>query len=278
MKKVALCVISKKEDIYLKDFIEYYKAIGFANIIFGDNNDFGDNLQKKAIQVYIDNGFIKYENIQNKPLWQCKFYEDMYNKYKAEFDYIAFYDVDEYLYFTDSSIKTVSDFLERPEFERADFIRLNWQFMTDNNQLYYENKPVMERFVEYKKEGFENTTIKSIAKCKKETGLRWVGNPHVCRYTSMGSVAVDGNGELLNNDSPFIEPPRYDKVYIKHFWSLSTEEYVKRRYKRSSATSNAFYGKKEWIKKEYFGTNEYTEEKERVFEEFCNQIDKEIKK
>lgn len=278
MKKVALCVISKKEDIYLMDFIEYYKKIGFCSIIFGDNNDFGDSSQRLVIEPYIKEGFIKYENIQSRPLWQCRFYEDMYNKYKTEFDYIAFYDVDEYVCFADSNIKTISELLERPEFAKADYIELNWQYMTDNNKLYYENKPVMERFVEYKDGCFANTTVKSMIKCKRDSNIKWIGNPHVCRYNTGKGIAIDGNGKEINTDSPFLNPPAYEIAYIKHFWSLSTEEYVKRRYKRTSSISNAFYGKKDWIKKEYFGTNEYTEEKERVFEEFCNQIDKEIKK
>ena len=46
MIKIALCCIAKKEDLYLKDYIEYYKKIGFCNIIFGDNNERADDSQK----------------------------------------------------------------------------------------------------------------------------------------------------------------------------------------------------------------------------------------
>ena len=43
--KVGLCVIGKQENKYAKEFVEYYKSIGFDHIFIYDNNDM-KNLKK----------------------------------------------------------------------------------------------------------------------------------------------------------------------------------------------------------------------------------------
>ena len=272
MLKVALCCISKNEDLYLKDFIEYYKSIGFCNIIFGDNNDINNNSQRDILKPYIDSGFVKYENVQGKKGWQCKFYEDMYKKYRTQFSHIAFYDIDEYLCFADDNIKTINELLEKPEFIKADFIKFNWKTMTDNNRLYYEKKPVIKRFDKFNPNVWENIHIKSIAKCKTNMEIIWIGNPHVCKYKNGNDITVNAKGEIIKEYSPFVQPPIYENAYIKHFWSLSVEEFVKRRYKRGSADHlNSI--SKERLFDLFFKINEPTENKKQIFNDICNKID-----
>ena len=40
--KVGLCVIGKKENKYAKEYVDYYKSIGFSHIFIYDNNDKDD--------------------------------------------------------------------------------------------------------------------------------------------------------------------------------------------------------------------------------------------
>ena len=37
--KVCLCVIGKKENLYIKEFINHYREIGYNHIYIYDNND-----------------------------------------------------------------------------------------------------------------------------------------------------------------------------------------------------------------------------------------------
>ena len=37
--KVGVCVIIKNENLYIRDWVEYYKKIGFDTVILFDNND-----------------------------------------------------------------------------------------------------------------------------------------------------------------------------------------------------------------------------------------------
>ena len=40
--KIGLCVIGKKENKYAKEYVDYYKSIGFSHIFIYDNNDKDD--------------------------------------------------------------------------------------------------------------------------------------------------------------------------------------------------------------------------------------------
>ena len=40
--KVAMCVVAKRENSYLKYFIEFYLKLGYNHIYFYDHNEIGD--------------------------------------------------------------------------------------------------------------------------------------------------------------------------------------------------------------------------------------------
>ena len=44
--------------------------------------------------------------------------------------------------------KNIKSFLINKKFDNCDSIQLNWVHMSDNNQIFYENKPLYERFTE----------------------------------------------------------------------------------------------------------------------------------
>ena len=37
--KTALCAIAKNENLYIREWVEYYMKLGFSNIILYDNNN-----------------------------------------------------------------------------------------------------------------------------------------------------------------------------------------------------------------------------------------------
>ncbi|KAG4100327.1 nucleotide-diphospho-sugar transferase [Neocallimastix lanati (nom. inval.)] len=69
-------------------------------------------------------------------------------------------------------------------------------------------------------------------------------------------------------------------VYLDHFYSKSTEEYIKRKYKKTSAA----YGElSTWnfnlksVKKRYFRNNKITKEKLNLFNKYKNELDERFK-
>ena len=101
--KIGLVAIARHENKYLKDWIDYYRNIGISHIIIGDNNDITND---EDIQEYINTlGYQDFVTVENKKkkssdktplIEQVNFYNDMYKKYSSDFDWLCFFDIDEY--------------------------------------------------------------------------------------------------------------------------------------------------------------------------------------
>ena len=66
--KVLLCCIGKMENNYIREFVEYYKTIGFDNICLYDNNDIDGEHFEDVIGNYIDSGFVILKDWRGKEL------------------------------------------------------------------------------------------------------------------------------------------------------------------------------------------------------------------
>ena len=69
---------------------------------------------------------------------------DCYSKNNMDYDWLIFYEFDEFIYLKDfTSIKL---YLNDYRFNYCKKIQLNWIFHTDNNLLYYDSRPLSVRF------------------------------------------------------------------------------------------------------------------------------------
>lgn len=121
-----MCVISKLEDQYLNEYAEHYKSIGFNNILFYDNNEIDDNKQYDVLKPYIDEGFVIYNDWKGKQgnIVQKEAYRHCVKTYKDKYDWIAFFDADEFLELVEH--KTIQDFLNsNKKFNDFDCIGIN---------------------------------------------------------------------------------------------------------------------------------------------------------
>ena len=146
-KKVCLCTIGKNENSYIREFVEYYKKYGVDKIFLYDNNDLNGKNFGEVISDYINSGFIElidYRNISSDS--QILSYNDCYKKNYKNYDWLIFYDIDEYIYLKD--FKNIKSYLGDKRFFECERIQLNWIFYTDNNLLYYDNRTLAERFTE----------------------------------------------------------------------------------------------------------------------------------
>jgi len=168
--KVALCAIVKNENLYIREWINYYKDMGINKIILYDNNDIDGERLEGIISDYIENGFVNIFDrrgliIQNREYGKSTqglaYHSCYYNSYKY-YDWMAFFDIDEFLSI-DGKYNNVFEFLN--DFNDYDGIKVQWRMFGDNGQLYYENKPVIERFLS-KNNFSHDKTVKSIIKCK----------------------------------------------------------------------------------------------------------------
>ena len=88
-------------------------------------------------------------------------YYNCYEKHNKEYDWLSFFDIDEYLILKPKGIK-IQPFLESERYKLCPNIKINWEDYSDNDQIYYEDKSLTKRFTNSSRHKGENLNIKSI--------------------------------------------------------------------------------------------------------------------
>lgn len=263
MYKIAVCVIAKWEEQYLVEWVEHYKNMGFDNILFYDNNEVNNDEQLNVLKPYIDNGFIIYHDLRGKTgsRVQKDCYENCLKQYKDIYNWIAFFDADEFIEFANHA--TIKEFLSSNEnFDKYDGVSLNWVNHTDSNNLYHKEGRVQDRFTETIYE--ERNQYKTIVNTKKYK-LKRIKSVH-----NLGGINLcDEEGCTFDKYGKYLQCKEFkDNIsFIKHYRTKSTEEFIK-KIKRgycnggytvfNESTYKMFY-------RQYFRINKKTKEKVKMF-------------
>jgi len=216
--KICLCVIGKKENRYIKEFVNHYKKLGYNKIFIYDNNQINDEKFEDIIQDEVDKGFVSIINYRGLKGKQFSSYRDCYKKNNKKFDWLSFFDFDEFLELR-ASYKKIQDFLGERRFKKCQNIKINWIYYNNKNGLYYENKPLEKRIPKRTKLG---RCIKSTVRGNLSVNY-WskMGNPH----TSFNKfISCSSSGKIINYSSPFNIPPDVKYAYLKHYYIKSFEE------------------------------------------------------
>ena len=94
---------------------------------------------------------------------------------------------------------------------------------SDNEFLFYENKPIKERFTSPHFNDSANACIKCTVRGNLEINYwRKVNNPHSSNnnYTS-----CDPSGKFINSNGFFNIPINYDYAILRHYATKTIEEY-----------------------------------------------------
>ena len=254
--KICLCTIGKKENKYILEYINYYKNFGVDKIFLYDNNDKNGEKFEEIIFEYINSGFVELINCRGKKKIQIKTLDDCYQKHYKNYDWLIFYDVDEFLYL--KNYNNIKNFLKEPKFNKCQVIQLNWVMHTDNNLLYYNNKSIIERFPEIGRSPSNLIDIKSIIRGNLTTNII---STH---FLSPNLIACDGFGNRKTINE-FVSQKKDNKFYfINHYYTKSTEEFIEKMKKGSVWTGAS---RRFGIISNYFEINKITKEKINLIEE-----------
>ena len=262
--KVCLCTMGKSENLYAKEFIEYYIKLGFDHLFIYDNNSPNTEKISQVLEEKYKNQVTIYEtykyNITNQP----QAFTDCYLNNSLMYDWILMIDMDEFLYIVDNTLK---GYLSNIKFKKCDFIEYYWVLPSDNNLIYYDSRPLFERFNgSFVKSSLFKTMVKG-----KISNLSYA--VHSIKYHLDNKNFCNNEGNKISGEFiPHLDQKliNINKAYIIHFRFKSTEEFVK-KCKRGY---NYWLGKRErqfllelldW----YFWVNEITLEK-------INYIEKEL--
>ena len=263
--KTAVVAIARLEGNYLQEWVDHYKNLGFTNIILCDNDWSEDDEDvKEILKEDIESGFIIYEDWRNQKTHeigknvQMYAYSVIYEKYKDQFDWLAFFDIDEQLELIKH--KSIDDFLaDKNDYE---VVLINWFCFGDANQVVADfSKPLKERFtipcpvdIKVQYDFPENLHIKSIVKG---------GLPHVIFYSNphipTNPLRCCNASGLQANSSPF-QPIDFSTAYLKHYVTKSLQEWMENKMKRGvpDRTWETFI---KTYPNRYFKYNQVTDEK-----------------
>ena len=251
---VALCTMGKQENLYVKEFVNYYIKLGVEKIFIYDDNDPGT----EKISDVIDSSYGKYvtiyENIKDRIKNQEDAFTECYNSHKDNYDWFIMLDMDEFLVIVNN---TLINYLLSPFFNECDFIRIHWIFASNEDLVHYDNRSLFERFNKTKrKSGFTKSVIRGHI-----PNLTY--QVHHVKKSPIRNITCTNAGERIKPKE--MSPSLVFKIniknaYILHFYSKSTEEFVK-KYKRGY--SNWPSNKKQFLRsklRDYFLDNKKTKE------------------
>ena len=263
--KIALCCIAKMENEYIRCFVDYYKNLCFDKIFLYDNNDPDGERFDDVLSEHIQSKFVEVVDFRGKDVAQLKAYQDCYDKHNKEYNWIAFFDCDEFLTFADGT-KDIHAFLRKIKFLPYQVIHINWQVYGDDEQLDSDGKSVIERLknpvlpYDFKAQYCdipENNHVKSIIRGGL-SNIIWIKNPHT--PTSMFYHCCNPLGHTVDFNCPF-QSYDFNVAYIRHYTTKTIGEWVKNKMRRGIPDRS----KESWSKRLnldfFFKYNKKTEKK-----------------
>ena len=248
--KVAICAIAKNENLYIREWVEWYKNLGVSKIFLYDNNDPDGERFEEVIDDYIKSGFVEIIDVRDAPLsyievdqndkaYRCsiqhKCYLECYKTKVSDFDWIGFFDIDEFVTFRNEY--TLESFLNQEIFEDTDTVLIPWVEYDDNNLIYYDDRPVMERFTHLTSRHGWNL-VKSFARTNKEIYDDSMRNMIHC-FKLQGDRIKYANGRcipFINNMSNWYMANdlvvNTSNCILNHYKTKTIEEFLRRRVNR----------------------------------------------
>jgi GT2 family glycosyltransferase/SAM-dependent methyltransferase len=242
---LAICAIFKDEAAYLREWVEFHQLMGVERFYLYNNNSSDRYLD--ALQMHIDSGAVVLHEWPHHPA-QLQVYEHCLKTHGAETDWLAFIDVDEFLFSPKAKLlpDVLADYADHPG------VGVNWVMFGSGGHKQKPKGGVLENFlrrgeldagVRYphlrRPDGSyrpQNSHIKSIVQPSKVEGCT---NPHFMLYAG-GARAVDENHQPI--EGAFTAKVSVAQLRINHYWSKSEDEC---RYKFNKGLADG-KGSRDW--------------------------------
>lgn len=259
---IALCVIGRRENRYAREYVEYYKSLGFDKIFLCDNNRSGEERFEDVLRDHIEGGFVKVLNYRDRSGVQRDAYEEVYQKYGSKYSWMAFFDFDEF--FTIVSGKSIHELMR--EYSGFDCVLFNWQCYGDNGLVADDGRDLCERFtkplpfdlsVQY-----ENVPENNHIKCIVHGGLpsaQFYLNPHV---PSNRMRCCNSCGEPCEQKA--FHKYDFSVAYLKHYITKTAEEWAANKWQKGTGNKENIEGFRSMYAGRFFAYNEWTQEKEDI--------------
>ena len=265
---ICICSIGKKENLYIREYIEHYFRLGVDKIFIFDNNNIEDEKLETNIADYIKNKFVEIIDIRGLTAAQIPIYNYCYRKNKNKYDWIGFFDIDEYLYIEEN--KSIKNYLYEDSFNKCQSIFFNWIMYNDNDNdlVRYDNRKLKDRFT---KPIANSSEGKSFVRGNIDNLL--IPTTHIIGINI--NNFCNSNGEFIYpNDFLTYKFKKNPKAYIKHYYTKTAEEFCNKITKGNAHFHThhpEYIGAVKFRIQYFFQLNKKTEEKIHILEK-CSGI------
>ena len=300
--KTALVAIGRRENQYAREWVQHHLAQGFDHIYIYDNNHDGEDRFDTVLGDFVAEtgnsapaGFPSGNPVtiipyRNRNSAQRDAYNDAYARFGQNYDWLAFFDFDEFLCFTPAASPSsiAGDCIAVPATVPAaspavtpsvrcaaaaplptflatipphyHAVMIPWLMMTDSGLIHNDHRPLMTRFTQ------STTNGGGQGKCIVRTripGLRFTRSVHI-PYEP-----------VLNCCTPRLQPTLQKRhqpqdttvAYLKHFSTKTIEEWLTNKWQKGAAgIPYATFLQK--YQDYFFRINERTPEKEAFIQEW----------
>ena len=216
-KGIGICSIGKKENLYAKEFVEYYLKLGIKKIIIYDNNEINGEKFEDVLKEYIINEKVEIIDVRGFASAQFPSYMDCYKKYGNQFDFLIFIDFDDFI--TIKNNTDINTFLNNEKYNKCETIILNWVMYGDNNLVKYDNRTLIERFTKPKSNWSRGKSI-----IRTNISNLIISSTHIIGINIKYFCDSNGNRIFPKSFHDFRVPYK-PEAYIKHFFTKTAEEF-----------------------------------------------------
>lgn len=257
--RVAVCAIMKNNFKYIREWIDHYLSLGVDTIIIYDNNDIDDKRKIPETPA----GKVIVINVRGVWNAQLPAFNECYKKFNQNFDWIGFFDSDEYLIL--NKWRNVKEMLH--EFDENDLLAIEW--------LNYDDMGVIKR----------NERI-TVNKFFTRPAKKWNEFFHYKQFIRSGfnDIDIHQHSVIVRNPSnvvrtnvvherigveDYISKTFHDDAFIKHVLTKTLTEYIEEK---------AFNGKPTGVDDRtngesfgyFFDVNDKTPQKVAVIQKFLS--------
>jgi hypothetical protein len=214
--KTAVVCIAIHEEPYIFEFINYY-----INKLKVDHVYIYDNTVSNTLIGCSHDPRVSVIHFPGKQK-QLPAYFNFICNYSQIYDWVCFFDVDEFLYLNGLSLQ---EFLSSNElYENISAIGFQWKIFGSSGKLYYSNEPVTKRFQKCQKKIDKH--IKTILKPKDYIGFN---NPHYFNTTRgtfdpymnpiVSPISSESEREIGS------EMGSGSNIFLAHYFTKSAKEF-----------------------------------------------------
>ena len=247
--KIALATLAYNDELYIQEWIDYNLKLGFDDIhIFQNNWRFQNQIKNDKIHFHEYDG---QSYASEEPIWirniQAKCFTDFGRKYYNDYEWAAFFDIDEFLVLKKHN--NIKNFIQ--DYDNYDCLIVNWAMFGDNGLTTFDESysSQLKRFTKRKTNLHDQ--FKSICKIDPsfEHKIHWKNGSWIDTTFKIG-------------DGPFNYNATDEIAQLNHYYIRTYPEFLSKRERGGVDNVN--------VKKpiETFGENNFNEIEDTLARDF----------